>query len=152
MEAVTIRAATHDDVLTLARLRWEMEAERRDTTLDRGAYVAAYDASLRADLARGTVRAWLAEANGEAVASVVLVWWIVPPHFEQLSRKRGWVSSVYCMPAYRRHGITRCLMRELIEYARANDVQRLVLWSSEMGRPLYESLGFTSSPALELNL
>ena len=152
LEMVTFRMATVDDVTTLARLRWEMEAERRDTSLDLDSYIAAYDAAIGADLERGSLRAWLAEADGEAVACVVLVWWTVPPHFEQLNRRRAWVSSVYCRPTYRRRGITRQLMEQLVEYARANNVQRLILWSSEMGRPLYESLGFTPSPALELTL
>jgi GNAT superfamily N-acetyltransferase len=141
-----------DDLPALAGLRWDMEAEHRDASLDLDTYVAAYDAAIRGDLERGTFRAWLAEAEGEAVACVVLVWWMVPPHFEDLNRKHGWVSSVYCRPAYRRRGITRRLMEQLIEHARANNVQRVILWSSEMGRPLYESLGFAPSRALELNL
>jgi hypothetical protein len=42
-------------------------------------------------------------------------------------------------------------MEMLVEYAREQKIQRLVLWASDMGRPLYESLGFRDSRGMELN-
>ncbi len=149
---ITYRAAMPSDVETLAELRWAMESERHAVAADRAAYVAAYTAATRDELERGTHRAWLAEADGEAVACVLLIWWVMPPNFENAHRKRGFVSSVYTRPDYRRQGVARHLMSMLIEEARARGLQRLVLWSSDMGRPLYEDLGFAPSRGLELNL
>lgn len=154
MPPITYRAATPDDAAALAALRWENQAERhpeqehRDT-LDQ--YTAAYIEQTRDELARGVHRAWLAEAGGEAVACVTLVWWVMPPNPDEHRRRRGFVTSVYTRPAYRRQGVARQLMTMLIEHARAESVQRLILWSSEMGRPLYEDLGFTPSTGFELN-
>jgi hypothetical protein len=42
-------------------------------------------------------------------------------------------------------------MEQLVARAREMGVQRLILWASDMGRPLYLDLGFAPSPALELN-
>jgi ribosomal protein S18 acetylase RimI-like enzyme len=151
-ETITYRMASIDDVPALAALRWEMEAERRDAALAPEAYIAAYDTAIRGEIEHGTYRAWLAESGGEAVACVVLVSWMMPPHFDALYRRRGSVSSVYCRPAFRRQGITRRLMELLIAHAREQEVGRLVLWASDMGRPLYESLGFLPSRSMELNL
>ena len=148
----TYRVASVDDVPALAALRWEMEAERRDATLAAETYIAAYDTAIRGEIERGTYRAWRAESGGEAVACVILVSWAVPPHFDVLYRRRGCVSSVYCRPAFRRQGITRRLMELLIVHAREQSVGRLVLWASDMGCPLYESLGFIPSRGMELNL
>lgn len=152
---VSYRAATADDIPALARLRWEMEAERhpeRHATVTRDAYAAAYAASVRADMGRGTHCAWIAFADGgEPVASVTLIWWAMPPTPANLHRKRGFVSSVFTRQEYRRRGISRRLMEMLIEQARAEGIDRLVLWASEMGRPMYESLGFGQSRGMELN-
>lgn len=155
MPTITYRAATSDDVAALAALRWENQAERhpeqrpRDT-LDE--YTAAYIEQIRGDLERGIHRAWLAEAGGEAVACVALVWWAMPPNPDEHQRRRGFVTSVYTRPTYRRQGVARQLMTMLIDHARAEGVQRLILWSSDMGRPLYEELGFAPNTGFEINL
>jgi GNAT superfamily N-acetyltransferase len=152
MSTITYRVATSRDLEALARLRWEMEVEQGNDTIDVADYAKAYAASSRDEIKGRRFRAWLAEADGQPVACVLLVWWILPPNFDNFLRKRGFVFSVYTRPAYRRQGIARHLMNILIESARDEGIGRLILWSSEMGRPLYKELGFTGSHALELNL
>lgn len=151
-QQVTYREATTDDLPALAQLRWEMEMERHGDQFSLEVYSAAFDRSMREEMRRGHFRAWLAEADGNAVACVMLIWWPTPPHFENLDRKRAFVSSVYTRPDYRRRGIGRALMRTLIATSREMGIQRLILWASDMGRPLYESLGFTASNGMELNI
>jgi GNAT superfamily N-acetyltransferase len=153
MEEITYRAATAEDVGALAALRWEMEVERHDELLrTREEFLRTAIADTREELAAGRHLAWLAEAKGEPVASVLLIWWAMPPNMHEIHRRRGFVSSVYTTPEYRRRGIARYLMATLIERARSMGIQRLVLWSSDMGRPLYEDLGFIPCRGLELNL
>lgn len=149
---VTYRMAGVEDLPALARLRWEMEVERKYATMDLDAYTRAYIDALRDDIARGANVSWLAEDGGEAVACVTLVWWNLAPNFSDAHRKRGFVSNVYTRPAYRRQGISRTLMTTLIAWAREHGLHRLILWASDMGRPLYEYLGFAPSRGLELNL
>ncbi len=148
----TYRKATPDDVEALGGLRWKMESERPGVTLDRDAYIAAYEAETRGEMERGTYAAWLAEAGREAIAYVLLIRGVMPPYFEGLHRRRGSITRVYRRPSHRRMGITRHLMWLLLDYARERYVQPLILWASGMGRPLYESLGFSVSHAMELNL
>jgi GNAT superfamily N-acetyltransferase len=152
--AITYRRATIEDIPGLARLRWEMEVERKKQQADLGAYTAAFETSVRGPLAAGTQVSWLAESDGEArpVACVTLIWWDMPPNFENAHRRRGFVSSVYTRPGYRRQGISRQLMQTLIAWAREQGLLRLILWASDMGRPLYSGLGFTPSRGMELNL
>jgi len=152
MSMITYREATPGDIEALAMLRFEMEVERGNAPLDPADYTEAYSASTRDEIEGRRHRAWLALADDQAVACVLLVWWVLPPNFDKFLRKRGFVSSVYTRPSYRRQGIARQLMRLLIAGAREEGVGRLILWSSEMGRPLYEQLGFSGSRALELNL
>ena len=152
MAEMTYRMATVEDADALAVLRWEMELERHDASqVDQAAFLAMAHATLQAELAAGSYAAFLAEADGQVVACAILVSWPVLPNMQRMRRARGYVSSVYTQPAYRRQGISRRLMQLLIAYAQRHDVDRLILWASEMGRPLYESLGFTPSRGYELN-
>jgi ribosomal protein S18 acetylase RimI-like enzyme len=151
--AITYRVATGDDVDALAQMRWQMETERHpDAQADHVAYLAAARQDIRTEIERGAHIAFLAEADGAVVACAILIWWTMLPSLTELHRKRGYVSSVYTDPAYRRRGVARRLMEQLIERAHAMGVQRLILWASDMGRPLYLDQGFEPSHALEMNL
>jgi len=151
-DEITYRLATTDDVDTLAQKRWQMETERHpDIQTDYAAYLAAARQDIRPEIERGAHIAFLAEAEGEVVACAILIWWTMLPSLTELHRKRAYVSSVYCDPAWRRRGIARHLMEQLLAHAREMGVQRLILWASEMGRPLYLDQGFEPSRALELN-
>lgn len=149
---VSYRMAGVEDLPALAWLRWEMEVERKQAAMDFDAYAGAYVEALRDDIARGTHVAWLAEDDGEPVACVALMWWNLAPNFTDSHRRRGFVTNVYTRPAYRRQGISRTLMKTLIAWARAHGLLRLLLRASDMGRPLYEDLGFAPSRGLEMNL
>ena len=151
MPEITYRAATLDDLAALAALRWDMEAELRGDLGNRDTYVAAYAEARRADMERGTCLAWIAEADERPIACVQLVWWAAPT-VHLLHRKRGYVTGVYTAPAYRRLGVARRLLELLIAHAREHGIQRLMLYPSEMGAPLYEGLGFGPSRGMELNL
>ena len=154
MAEIIYSAATEDDLPALALLRWEMQVEWREHPEDlaaaRDPYIAAYCDQMREELRAGRMHAWLAEADGAPVAAVTLITWLVPPSLDEPRRLRGQVSNVYTRPAWRRKGISRALMRLLLDWARAHQVLRLLLWASDMGRPLYASLGFGASDAMEL--
>lgn len=156
---ITYRLATPDDLDTLAALRWELDVDLHgvpDAPEEaRAAFVASLLVGLREGMARGTVLAWLAEAEGRAAGSAVgcaqLTWWPVPK-VRQPDRKRGYVTGVYTRPEYRRRGISHHLMELMIAYAREHAVTRLLLSPSPEAVPLYHGLGFTPSRGLELNL
>jgi ribosomal protein S18 acetylase RimI-like enzyme len=153
--AITYREATGADVDTLANLRWRMETERHPehpaTDDNHALYLEAAQQDIRAEIERGAHIAFLAEADGEVVACAILIWWTMLPTLTELHRKRGYVSSVYTAPGWRRNGIARALMERLIARAQEMRVQRLILKASDMGRPLYLDLGFAPSHALEWN-
>ena len=151
-DLITYRRATVEDVETLAALRWAMETERHpELQVDRDTYFAAVRASIRGEIERGAHIDFLAESGGEAIACAVLIWWTLLPSLMELHRTRGYVSSVYTKPEYRRRGIARQLMENLMACAREMGMSRLILYASEMGRPLYLDLGFVPSRGLEWN-
>lgn len=52
------------------------------------------------------------------------------------------VLNVFTEPPWRRQGVAKLLMRHILEWARSDRLDRLVLHASAEGRPLYERLGF----------
>jgi GNAT superfamily N-acetyltransferase len=148
---IRCRVATVADIEALANLRWLMSIEYQTGTVTSEEYVAAYREAVQDELAQGRYRAWLAEADGQPVACTVLIWWPMPPTIEDLDRRRGYVSSVYTHPDYRRLGLAHALMEMLVAEARQLHISKLLLNSSTMGRSLYLSMGFTvSDHGLEL--
>ena len=56
------------------------------------------------------------------------------------------VESVWVEPQFRRRGITRWLMEDLIRWERRSGVRELLIWvfgGNDRARRVYERLGFT---------
>ncbi len=53
--------------------------------------------------------------------------------------------NVFTEPAWRRRGLAELLMRHILDWARQERLDRLVLHASDDGRPLYERLGFAAT-------
>jgi len=107
----------------------------------------------RESMQSGLYRGWLAEnEDGQVVAGagVVVVPW--PSHYFTADTRRAVILNVYTKPAYRRQGIARKLMQEIIEWARRDKFEMLYLHASDHGRPLYESLGFVANNEMKLKL
>lgn len=63
------------------------------------------------------------------------------------------MTSVYALPEVRNQGIGSLLLRRVIEWAKEQRLELLLLWPSERSVPFYERAGFVRSPdALELHL
>ena len=59
----------------------------------------------------------------------------------------GRISNILTLPSYRRQGLARAIMLELILKARELDLAYLDLDASPEVQPLYESLGFALTQA-----
>ncbi|MEY2489247.1 MAG: hypothetical protein QOC70_1189 [Verrucomicrobiota bacterium] len=60
------------------------------------------------------------------------------------------ILNVFTEPQWRRQGVAVLLLRQIIEWARAERLDRLVLHASEAGRPLYKRLGFVGTSEMRL--
>lgn len=93
--------------------------------------------SLREELARSWARLRVARGEGGRVLGYLLFWHVT----DELH-----VINVAVAPSERRQGIGRALVAELLAYARANAVAKLLLEvraSNAAAIALYESAGFT---------
>ncbi len=142
-EAV-IRPATVADIPDLVRLRRVMfEAMGWDDPTRLDASASASEAYLIEAIPAGTFRGWVAVTPlGEVVSTGGV---IVDRHIpipKNLSGRVGYILNVATDPAYRRRGLARRIMRAILDWLAKCGVQKIVLHTSDAGRPLYASLGF----------
>ncbi len=90
----------------------------------------------------GEYLSWVADVNGQAVASGGLVIRSAPPTIHNPSGLEGYVISVFTAPEWRKQGMARGIMNTIIDYLRKNGIAKVTLRTTEQGRPLYTSLGF----------
>jgi GNAT superfamily N-acetyltransferase len=124
-------------------------ASRVERSLDDAQTVAVFEdacvAFFERELANpdSFLRTWVAVDGTEVVGGASLtVFPTLPRYGVAFGGFDGRVRDVYVQPAHRRYGIARELMRVLIEEAGRIGLDRLTLGASEMGRPLYLSVGF----------
>jgi GNAT superfamily N-acetyltransferase len=61
----------------------------------------------------------------------------------------AWIGMVLTRPEYRRQGLARRLMEDIIAIAERRGIHTLKLDATDEGRPLYESLGFVVDKTVE---
>jgi len=116
-------------------------------------YQARCEIRLREMLETGEYVGWLAspdDAPDQIVGGVGIQLRRTLPH--PVGQPQGKVTiadgrhaiiiNVFTEPEWRRRGVARLLMNEIIAYARRERLDRLVLHASDEGRALYDQLGF----------
>ncbi|MCR5287092.1 MAG: GNAT family N-acetyltransferase [Saccharofermentans sp.] len=87
----------------------------------------------------------LAIDDGEVVGCASMSYMWIMPTFSHPTGKRAHLMNVYTRSSHRRQGIARQMCEMLIEDAWKKGATEISLDATTMGRPLYESLGFTAS-------
>ncbi len=85
---------------------------------------------------------WVAEENGEIIATGAVLFHEYPPTFTNNIEVRGYVTNIYTAPRWRKKGIATAMLNKLIEEAKERGAKKLWLGASEMGRPVYSKFGF----------
>lgn len=129
-------AAGLDDLVAL-RLAWH--------PADSDADAAALADDLRAWWQRNGAgrRAWVARrADGIPVGMANAATFERMPVPGRTAARWIYVANVFVRPESRRQGVAADLLREVVAWARAERMVRVVLAPSEMSVPFYASLGF----------
>jgi GNAT superfamily N-acetyltransferase len=156
IEAV-IHRATIADTSIIARQRAAMFVAMGSATPDIvDQLVAEAEVYLRSAIPREEYLGWLAcpaAAPEQAVAGAGVQIRRVLPFPRRLPDGRTRIAegrqaiilNVYTEPPYRRRGLARQLMTEVLHWARSVQLESLVLHASPDGQSLYEKLGFAMS-------
>ena len=153
MSGYVIReASTHDaEVINAFRQAMFLDmGERPGPELDNVG--ARYLPWLRERLTNGRFRAWLAEWDGEPVASTGLWFKDVQPSPRNPLTQVAYIINVYTKPEHRGRGVARLLVQAAVDASKAAGFSVVELHASDAGRPLYASMGFVQTNEMRLRL
>lgn len=103
-------------------------------------------------LGDGSMIEWVADDGGRVVGTGAIIFYDMPPAFNNVSGIKGYVANIYTDPDYRRRGIATTILEKLKDEARARGVTMLWLGASDQGRPIYQKVGFQDTNTwMELN-
>ncbi len=152
-EPVLLRQATIADVDIILHHRRSMFADMgRGDDKAREAMAAAARPFIEAGLEAGTYRGWLIEVDRRVVAGGGIAFAPFQPTPFDLSPRRAWIVNVYTEPGFRRQGMASRVLATIIGWCREEKMKTVHLHASDAGRPLYDSLGFTSTTEMRLVL
>lgn len=141
---IEIVKATAADIETLMAIRLEMLREVNDLASDYE-FSEELKTCAREYFLSGNQTTILAK-DGETIAGMASINYItIMPTFSHPTGKRAFLMSVYSRKEYRRKGIARDMINQLIEEAKTRGCSEIILDATEAGRPLYKSLGFEES-------
>jgi GNAT superfamily N-acetyltransferase len=152
-----VRPATVADVDELVRLRVVMlraMGEAFDEAGDRAGWREAYATALAEMMTTGTTAAFVADDPGATAApggpgaplvacGLVTLWRNVPGP-RTTNGWRGHLASMVTEPEWRRRGLARTILGELLTWCETRGARRVDLHATPDGAPLYAALGFTT--------
>jgi GNAT superfamily N-acetyltransferase len=145
--AVSVRMASLEEVDLVASLRNEFVEEAEGRALP-AAFVEATHGWIRALTTAGAMHSWIAWNDDTPIGVVTVRIRDASPRLDDLVGKEAYVHNLYVRAAYRSGGIGRKLMQALLAWCEQSGYARVALRATEMGRPLYEKLGFTADRAM----
>jgi len=146
---VMLVQARSADALDLARLRCAsllemgLLPERKRASFERLAAAEIFEL-----FAQERLIAWLLVANGVPSGCACAIFWQRLPYLQ--GSLHAEIAGVYVVPALRRAGYATELVREVLEAALSRGVRKVVLSPTEVGRAMYERLGFRDRVEMEM--
>lgn len=153
---LVFRRATLDDIPELIKFKLllldELHEEENKDNLDQ--LKKELEIFFKEHLGTNDYVSWVVEYEGEIIATSCLILWRVPPRYDCLHGRYGYISNMYTVPKARRNGISTELIKKLIEEAKILNIDILNLHATKDGIQMYRRFGFTDpiDPELELNL
>lgn len=138
------RITTKDDIDILMTARLEMLRKVNDLSDDYQFSNELIEKSKNYFL-EGDQTTVLAIQDGIAVGWASISYIEIMPTLSHPTGKRAHLMNVYTKADYRRRGIARKLVQMLIDEAKEKGVTEISLDATDLGRALYESLGFCES-------
>ena len=154
MTSYTLREATVADANQITHHRAQMFTDIGKATPESIAAMAAvYPAWIQDQFAKDSYKGWFAQAPDGTTIGGAGVWLHSHvPNPSDPSPQIAHVIDVYVAPDFRRQGIARALMDTVVDWCAAAGYRVVTLNASNAGRPLYETLGFTSTNFMQKNI
>ena len=92
------------------------------------------------------------DTHGKIVSTAILNIIEKPANTSYIHGRVGEVNSVYTIPEYRRHGYALQIIKNLVEYSKENQIDRVDLKATKMGAPVYLKAGFEITEDTHTNM
>ena len=102
--------------------------------------------------AAGTYRGWFVEIEGRIVAGGGVLVLPFQPQINHPRPERPWIVNMFTEPEYRRQGLARVLLDEMLAWCRRESFPLVSLHASDEGRSVYTAIGFIPSNEMRLQL
>jgi GNAT superfamily N-acetyltransferase len=139
---IDIRSATSADAGVLAELRWEFRAGRQPPAEKHDVFVKRCAAWMRRELTSGNWRAWVAVVDGAVVGHVWMHTVQKIPNPVAEPETLAYLSNLFVRESLR-GGLGTKLLDAALDWARSNQVDRIVLWPTPRSVTLYLRHGFS---------
>src|SRR6516165_1421667 len=162
MSHFQIRLATTSDLELISRHRARMFVDMGELPQEMfDSFRAQSLDALRRMFVKGKYVGWLVSSQDEPdkiVAGAGLQLREVPPHpqpdangkIEIVSGRQAIIQNVYTEREWRRRGLAALLTKRIIDWAREQGIESLVLHASDEGRAVYRRLGFIQTTDMRL--
>jgi len=139
-----VRRAERKDIATLAQMRMALlkEVGNVPSKADAKDLMAAIRRYFHRELRAGRYVGFIATIRGQAVASGGLAFYARPPYQGNLSGNEAYLMGMYTAVDWRRKGLGRRMLREILAFAKARGVGRVWLHSEPGAMSLYDRAGF----------
>jgi GNAT superfamily N-acetyltransferase len=142
---ITIRRAEINDIQIVIDMRIAFLKEEsgipNSETVDTQ-YIRKY---VEEKLPTGEYLVWLAEDGERVVGTGGLVFFHRPPGFTADTDVNAMIFNMYTIPEYRSQGIATGILKDIAEYVSASKTHKIILYATDIGRPVYERFGFKSA-------
>lgn len=146
------RLATAADLAQLASMRWAFRHEDGERPIeDESAFARRYTDFVQDGIHAQRWVYWIAETDKPVVVAHMAVGIIRSiPRPARGDDAWGYLTDCYIRPAFRQRGIGSTLLQHLISWARAHDLELLLVWPSERAHRFYERAGFVRHGDLQV--
>ncbi|MBP0966987.1 MAG: GNAT family N-acetyltransferase [Oscillospiraceae bacterium] len=143
--SIQIRLAVPADIPQLCKLRLAYFDEEFGTLpADKTAAIKAHlPAYFTAHLGRDCIAAAAEAEDGTLVSNALLTVIEKPANPFFPCGRSGYVLGVFTEPEYRGQGLATQIMTLILQEAKRLQLDTVTLSASDMGKPIYEKLGFT---------
>ena len=131
------RKAMTTDIPQLIKFRKILLGHEDNSSMDE-----AFRSYFESSLSDKSLVAWVADDDGEVVSAVCFCKCRFAPRYDNPSGWVAYMTNVFTIPNYRRKGLVSKLVSEAVEDLKTQGISRILLHSSDMAKPMYESLGF----------
>ena len=135
------RIATISDCEALSDIRMQMRKELDADFNSELIYAETLDFFKR-NIKNGTHIAFICEHNRQTIATAGITLFEIMPTTEHPNGKVARLMNMHVEPFYRKRGIAKELLHRVMLYAEDQQIEKVVLNPSQMGKSLYVNYGF----------